>query len=102
MTPTTPTPAIGTHSCSCWKCWIQANFSVIILFTILVFSFAATVILMHEEVIADKYVIWLQGWDAGILTSLGVALKSDHVATRHQIPDTEYTPQPQQKKEDTI
>ena len=94
MTPPTPTPAIGTHSCTCWRCWIQANFSVIVLFVILMVSLLATIILMHEEVIADKYVIWLEGWDAGILTSLGVALKSDQSASKNHIPNTDTHPQP--------
>lgn len=76
------------HGCTCWRCWMQANFPAILLFLLLILSLASTLVLMHEEIIADKYVIWLQGWDAGLLTSLGVALKTDTSGKRTDHPDS--------------
>lgn len=83
------------HNCTCWRCWIQANFSAILLFSLLMVSLFATLVLMHEEIIADKYVIWLEGWDAGLLTSLGVALNTDTTGKRRDhAPDPPQEPKP--------
>ena len=72
------------QTCHCWRCWFQQNFSVILLSILLIMSVFATLTLMHEESIADKYVIGLEGWDAGLLTALGVALKPDGSKQNHE------------------
>ena len=67
--------------CSCWRCWFQSTLTPLALFTILILSFITTVVLMHEDSILDKYVTWMQGWDTGVLASLGVALQGNqHVS----------------------
>jgi hypothetical protein len=62
--------------CSCWRCWFQSNFTPIVLLGIVFVSFVATVVLMHESSIEDKYVTWLEGFCGGAMTSLAVALKA--------------------------
>ena len=79
--------------CGCWRCWFQATFTPLALFAVLILSFIATVVLMHEEGILDKYVTWLEGWDAGVLTSLGVALQGSAQVGAHPEPKPEGTVQ---------
>jgi len=62
--------------CSCWRCWVQSNFTPIVLLLIVFVSFVATVVLMHEDSIDDKYVTWLEGFCMGAMTSLAVALRA--------------------------
>lgn len=59
-----------------WRAWIQLNFTPFVLLVIVLLSLTATVSLMHEALIEDKYVTWLEGFSAGAMTSLAVSLKS--------------------------
>lgn len=61
-----------------WRCWVQQNLTVLILLWLVGVSFFATVILMHEAKIDDKYVTWLEGFCGGATTSLAVAMKSSN------------------------
>lgn len=78
-------PENGQHTCTCWSCWLQGNFTPIVLFFMVVISLVATVILMHEDKIDDKYVTWLEGFCGGAMTSLAVSLKGSN-ATVHEPP----------------
>lgn len=78
--PAQPPAELGAHvdhaNCSCWRCWFQSNFTPLALLAIVIVSFIATVALMHEATIDDKYVTWLEGFCAGAMTSLAVSMKS--------------------------
>ena len=73
-------------SCSCWRCWTQSNFTALALLWIVLLSFLATVILMHEDRIEDKYVTWLEGFCGGAMTSLAVALKTSSSSVAPHLP----------------
>ena len=67
---------MDSPTCNCWRCWFQKSFTAIVLLSIVILAFLATVILMHEEMILDKYVIWLEGFTGGAMTALSVALSA--------------------------
>lgn len=47
---------------------------MLILFFMVLLSFSVTVFIMHEKAIPDEYAKWAQGWTAGLLTSLTLAM----------------------------
>lgn len=47
---------------------------MLILFFMVLLSFSVTVFIMHEKTIPDEYAKWAQGWTAGLLTSLTLAM----------------------------
>lgn len=59
-----------------WRAWVQANFTPLTLLGLVVLSLIATVSLMHEDAISDKYVTWLEGFCMGAMTSLALALRT--------------------------
>lgn len=80
------------NECSCWKCWFQHHFNCILLLFLLTVSLLATIVLMHEQIIEDKYVTWLEGWDAGIMTALTTSLtigakQPPHTPELPKVPD---------------
>lgn len=42
---------------------------------------------MHEDAIADKYVIWMQGWDASVFAAFTLSLQLKPGKPDHQVPD---------------
>lgn len=44
------------------------------LLLLVLLSFGVTIWLMHEKTLPDEYAKWAQGWTAGILTSLTLAM----------------------------
>lgn len=68
------TPTHGSPTCRCWKCFLQDNFTVIILFALVIISLGMTIAIMHEKSLPDDYAKWAQGFTAGILSGLMLAM----------------------------
>lgn len=64
------------HPCRPWAAFIQENFTVLVLLFLVVMSFGATLLIMHEQKEPDEYAKWAQGFTAGLLTSLTLAMKA--------------------------
>lgn len=63
-------------SCRSWRCFIQDNFTSVALFGLLIICLALLILLMHEDKIDDKYVVWQEGFTAGIFSAWTLSLKS--------------------------
>ena len=71
-------------NCSCWKCWLQANSTILILLICFVVSFTVTLVIMHEQKIPDEYAKWGQEFTAGIFAAMTLAMNISPKATPHQ------------------
>jgi hypothetical protein len=67
---------MDTHqNCTCWRCFVQQNFTAVALLYIVTVSMVLTFILMHEDKIDDKYVTFFGGFLTGAFSTLTLALK---------------------------
>ena len=55
---------------------------MLILLALVLLSLCMTVVLMHENAIADEYAKWAQGFTEGLLTSLTLAMNLELLADK--------------------
>lgn len=87
---------IDPPTCRCWRCWTQDNFTVIVLFVLVIVSLSLTILIMHEKSLPDEYAKWAQGWTGGLLTGLTLAMNNSASANRPHIPNA---PAPEGQKD---
>lgn len=66
-----------------WRTFSQENFTAVALLGLLLFALVALIVLMHEDKIDDKYVTWLEGFAAGVFSTLNLALRGSN-SGQHQ------------------
>lgn len=62
------------QDCSCWRCWAQNSFTVIVLLFLVLTGLAVTIVIMHEKSIPDEYAKWAQQFTEGLLGALMLAM----------------------------
>lgn len=86
------------QNCSCWRCWLQSNATIILLFALVLISLGVTIGIMHEARLPDEYAKWAQGFTAGLLSSLTLAMNVQPRPANHQDNHETKAPTGEEKK----